>query len=144
MAVDYSFCLTTVFDLLLLFISIPIFLVCPEVVFSLFLHMDIGYLACRGHQTMNQRRVGRKDHYGLEDVKERILEHIAVSFLKAQRQPAYGPKASFGRWCSLCLKMFEVEKASACRIPPRARSCAKASALASFLTSVKFLPQPVQ
>ena len=25
-----------------------------------------------------------KDHYGLEDVKERILEHIAVSFLKAR------------------------------------------------------------
>ena len=29
------------------------------------------------------RITGRQDHYGLEDVKERILEHIAVSFLKA-------------------------------------------------------------
>ncbi|CAE7231545.1 unnamed protein product, partial [Symbiodinium necroappetens] len=27
-----------------------------------------------------------EDHYGLEDVKERILEHIAVSFLKDSTQ----------------------------------------------------------
>lgn len=27
--------------------------------------------------------IGIQDHYGLEDVKERILEHIAVNFLQA-------------------------------------------------------------
>jgi len=31
-------------------------------------------------------KILNEDHYGLEDVKERILEHIAVSFLKASTQ----------------------------------------------------------
>ena len=41
----------------------------------------------------NLERVGNpwpEDHYGLEDVKERILEHIAVNFLQAMYDPLEG------------------------------------------------------
>ncbi|CAE7249215.1 unnamed protein product [Symbiodinium natans] len=52
----------------------------------------LEWLTCLpwGKTTQENRDIGRaetileEDHYGLEDVKERILEHIAVNFLQAR------------------------------------------------------------
>lgn len=54
----------------------------------------LEWLTCLpwGQYTEENKDIGRaetildEDHYGLEDVKERILEHIAVSFLKGTSQ----------------------------------------------------------
>lgn len=45
-----------------------------------------GKFTCENRDIKKAESILDEDHYGLEDVKERILEHIAVSFLKDSTQ----------------------------------------------------------